>query len=127
LEGEAQQLKLETECPKCGGDMVAKVGRYGRFAACSKYPECKHTEAFPIGMGCPLEDCNGQVVEKVTRRGKRFYGCNRYPDCTFASWDKPIAQQCTACDNPFVVEKTSTKRGTYLKCPNCKEELAQDE
>lgn len=126
LEGEAQTLGLDVKCPKCGGDLVAKVGRYGRFAACKNYPECKHTEAFPIGMPCPMDDCNGQVVEKVTRRGKRFYGCNKYPDCTFASWDKPVASSCPACDNSYVVEKTSTRRGTYLKCPACKEELSEE-
>lgn len=125
LEGEAAATKLDTQCPKCGGDMIAKVGRYGRFAACKNYPECKHTEAFPIGMACPRDACDGQVVEKITRRGKRFYGCNRYPDCDFASWDKPIASECPSCQNSYVVEKTSAKRGTYLKCPECKEEVEE--
>jgi DNA topoisomerase-1 len=126
LEEEAESLKLDAECPKCGGRLVVKVGRYGRFAACEKYPDCKHTEAFPIGMACPKPDCEGQVVEKVTRRGKRFYGCSKYPDCDFATWDKPVPTVCSACGNPYIVEKTSQRRGTYFKCPNCKEEVAQD-
>jgi DNA topoisomerase-1 len=126
LEGEAEAVQLDLECPKCGGDLVAKVGRYGRFAACKNYPECKHTEAYPIGMACPTDGCDGRVVEKVTRRGKRFYGCNRYPDCTFASWDKPVVTPCPACQNSYVVEKASTKRGLYLKCPQCKEEVSSD-
>jgi DNA topoisomerase-1 len=126
LEEDNHAVHLDVKCPKCGGDLLAKVGRYGRFAACSNYPDCKHTEAYPIGMACPLADCDGQVVEKVTRRGKRFYGCNRYPDCTFASWDKPVATPCPACQNPYIVEKTSTKRGIYLKCPACKEEVSSD-
>ncbi|MFQ5510357.1 MAG: type I DNA topoisomerase [Candidatus Krumholzibacteriia bacterium] len=126
LEGEAESIHLDRKCPKCSGDLIAKVGRYGRFAACSNYPECKHTEAFPIGMDCPLEDCDGHVVEKVTRRGKRFYGCARYPDCTFAAWDKPIASPCPACENSYMLEKTSTRRGTYWKCPECKEEVTLD-
>ncbi|MEE9269258.1 MAG: type I DNA topoisomerase [Candidatus Krumholzibacteria bacterium] len=124
LEGEEQSIHLDRKCPKCGGDLIAKVGRYGRFAACDKYPDCKHTEAFPIGMNCPLKECDGDVVEKVTRRGKRFYGCNKYPDCTFAAWDKPIAEVCPACDNPYMLQKTSQKRGTYWKCPECKEEIS---
>jgi DNA topoisomerase-1 len=123
LEGEDGPAKLDMECPKCGGDMIAKVGRYGRFAACKNYPDCKHTEAFPIGMDCPR--CKGHVVEKVTRRGKRFYGCNKYPDCDFASWDKPILSPCPLCQNPYVVEKTSAKRGNFLKCPECKEEIPE--
>jgi len=123
LEEDSAAVHLDLKCPKCGGDLVAKVGRYGRFAACSNYPECKHTQAFPIGMNCPKPGCSGHVVEKVTRRGKRFYGCNRYPDCDFASWDKPVVGPCESCENPYLVEKTSTRRGNYLKCPNCKEEF----
>jgi len=122
LEGE-DTVKLEGECPKCGGELVAKVGRYGRFAACKNYPECKHTQSFPIGMDCPK--CKGQVVEKVTRRGKRFYGCGNYPDCDFAAWDKPVDEACPMCKNPYVLEKYSTKRGAYHKCPECKQEIEE--
>lgn len=123
LEEHAQAAQLNAVCPKCGGQLVAKVGRYGRFAACSNYPECKHTQAYPIGVTCPEKGCDGHVVEKVTRRGRRFYGCVRYPACKFASWDKPVATPCPLCQNPYVVEKSSSQRGTYLKCPACKEEV----
>jgi DNA topoisomerase-1 len=126
LEEEAQSLRLEGDCPKCGGKLVAKVGRYGRFAACERYPECKHTQAFPIGVPCPEAGCGGQVVEKVTRRGRRFYGCGNYPDCNFASWDRPVATPCPACHNSYVVERSSASRGNFLKCPKCKEEVASD-
>lgn len=125
LEGEDGPAKLDHQCPKCGGDMIAKVGRYGRFAACKNYPDCKHTEPFPIGMPCPKDGGKGQVVERITRRGKRFYGCNRYPDCDFASWDRPVQSPCPYCGNPYVVEKSSAKRGNYLKCPECKEEITE--
>ncbi|MCZ6765726.1 MAG: topoisomerase DNA-binding C4 zinc finger domain-containing protein, partial [bacterium] len=64
-------------------------------------------------------------VEKVTRRGKRFYGCGNYPDCDFAAWDKPVDTACPICKNPYVLEKNSAKRGTYLKCPECKEEIEE--
>jgi len=126
LEGEAGAAPLEGKCPKCGGGLVAKVGRYGRFAACERYPDCRHTESFPVGMECPRKDCGGQVVEKATRGGKRFYGCSRYPKCDFATWDRPVATECPGCENPFMVEKTSTKRGAYLKCPQCKEEISPE-
>jgi DNA topoisomerase-1 len=126
LEEEAESLRLNADCPKCGAKLVVKVGRYGRFAACEKYPDCKHTQAYPIGMDCPKPECDGQVVEKVTRRGKRFYGCSRYPDCDFAAWDKPVPTVCSACGNSYILEKTSKSRGTYFKCPICKEEAAQD-
>lgn len=125
LEGDAK-TELGGVCPKCSGKLVAKVGRYGRFAACENYPTCKHTQAFPIGVPCPEKGCDGHVVEKMTRRARRFYGCVRYPACTFASWDKPVAMVCPLCQNPYVVEKSSTQRGIYLKCPACKEEVNGD-
>jgi DNA topoisomerase-1 len=124
LTEQAPSVHLEGTCPKCGSNLVAKSGRYGRFAACARYPECKHTEAFPIGMTCPRENCGGKVVEKVTKRMKVFYGCGRYPACDWASWDKPIAEECPSCGNPYLVHKTSKTRGDYLKCPKCKEETS---
>ena len=117
-------VHIEGKCPKCGSDLVAKSGRYGRFAACSRYPECKHTEAFPIGMNCPREGCKGKVVEKVTKRMKVFYGCSTYPECDWASWDKPAQEECPTCANPYLVHKSSKSRGDFLKCPKCKEEFA---
>jgi DNA topoisomerase-1 len=104
--------------------LVAKSGRYGRFAACARYPECKYTEAFPIGMKCPREGCDGKIVEKVTKRMKVFYGCSRYPACDWASWDKPAPMECPSCGNPYLVHKTSKTRGDFMKCPKCKEETA---
>jgi DNA topoisomerase-1 len=126
LEEEAESLKLDGECPKCGGGLILKIGRFGRFAACERYPECKHTESYSIGMDCPKNGCGGRVVEKVTRRRKIFYGCSKYPKCDFASWYKPVAHICPHCQNPFLHEKTSTKRGVYYKCPECKEEVSLD-
>jgi DNA topoisomerase-1 len=125
LEEEAQSIHLEGSCPKCGSRLVLKTGRYGRFAACESYPDCKHTESYQIGMDCPKEGCSGRVVEKVTRRGKLFYGCSNYPECDWASWDKPVPTPCRACGHPYVVQKTSKTRGSYLKCPECKEEMAE--
>ncbi|NIM19785.1 MAG: type I DNA topoisomerase [Candidatus Latescibacteria bacterium] len=126
LEEEVPSVRLDGTCPKCGGSLVLKVGRFGRFAACERYPKCKHTESYSIGMDCPSNGCGGRVVEKVTRRGKRFYGCSNYPKCSFASWDKPTANVCPHCQNPYLVEKTSKKRGMYYKCPECKKEVTLD-
>jgi DNA topoisomerase-1 len=125
LEEEGQSIHVDGKCPKCESKLILKTGRYGRFAACERYPDCKHTESYQIGMDCPRDGCQGRVVEKVTRRGKVFYGCSKYPDCDWASWDKPVATQCPACENDYVVQKTSKTRGSYLKCPECKEELVE--
>ena len=112
------------ECEKCGKDMVIKEGVYGAFLACTGYPECKHTESIngnsngkEIGMKCPEKDCSGSVVEKKSKRGKIFFGCNNYPDCTFASWDKPVDKQCPECDSPYLLEKNTKRDGHFLKCP----------
>jgi DNA topoisomerase-1 len=121
---EEQELEvLEHSCPQCGGRMVVKTGRYGRFAACENYPDCKYTESLAIGMDCPENGCDGQVVEKYTRRGKVFWGCSRYPDCEFASWDRPSDTECRTCGNPYMVEKETKSRGSFLRCPSCKDEI----
>jgi DNA topoisomerase-1 len=113
----------DKNCEKCGMPMVVKRGRYGDFLACSGYPECKNTQSLnsngsgkTIGVGCPQKDCTGEVVERSSKRGKLFYGCNRFPECTFATWDKPIDRECPDCDAKFVVEKTTKKEGTFITC-----------
>jgi len=112
------------ECEKCGKDMVIKEGVYGPFLACTGYPECKHTESIngnsngkKIGMKCPVKGCSGSIVEKKSKRGKIFYGCNKYPDCDFATWDKPVEKHCPKCDSPYLLEKKTKRDGKFLKCP----------
>ena len=114
---------IDRACPQCGGQLVFRKGRFGRFIACSKYPACKYTEAVTLGIACALEGCGGQIVEKKTRRGRLFYGCSKYPKCTFASWDKPTGQLCPGCSKAYLVEKDSAKKGRYLRCPSCRHEV----
>jgi DNA topoisomerase-1 len=117
--------ETDKTCPKCGSPMVIKQGRYGEFLACSGYPQCKHTESLAsgkagakIGVPCPEKDCDGEIVERRSKRGKVFYGCTRYPDCKFASWNKPVAKACPECKCSYLVEKTTKKDGVFLVCPN---------
>jgi DNA topoisomerase-1 len=112
-------------CEKCKKPMVLKQGKYGKFLACSGYPECKNTKSLnsnqtnkSTGVKCPEKDCKGELVEKTSKRGKIFYGCSRYPDCTFAIWDKPVPETCPDCGAEFLVEKTTKKQGTFLMCLN---------
>lgn len=119
-----EQEDIGRECPQCGGKLYYRSGRFGRFIACSNYPECKYTEAVTLGLPCPEEGCDGEITEKRTRRGKIFYGCSRYPACKYASWDRPTSQKCPSCDNAYLVEKNSKKKGQYLKCPRCSHEVA---
>ena len=117
-------------CEKCGNPMVQKQGRFGPFLACSGYPSCKNTrslnakatsKAEPTGVKCPEKGCDGELVARRSRRGKLFYGCTRYPSCTFAIWDKPVPQSCPECSAPFLVERTTKKDGLHLRCldKNC--------
>ena len=113
------------DCIKCGKPMVKKDGRFGTFLACTGYPECKHTESVnggagskDIGVKCPEPDCDGTIVERRSKRGKIFFGCSKYPDCTFASWDKPVDKACPDCESKYLVEKETKKDGKFLKCPN---------
>lgn len=114
----------EKVCEKCGKPMVLKTGRYGKFLACSGYPDCKNTGSVnssgngkKIGVQCPEKDCTGDLVERKSKRGKIFYGCGNFPKCTFATWDKPVDKICPDCGTDFLLEKTTKKQGTVLSCP----------
>ncbi len=115
-------------CAKCEKPMIIKQGRYGEFLACSGYPDCKNTQSVngggagkTTGISCPEQDCQGEIFERKSRRGKIFYGCSKYPDCTYAIWDKPIDRKCPLCKADFLVEKSTKKQGTFLRCltPSC--------
>jgi DNA topoisomerase-1 len=110
-------------CDKCGQPMILKRGRFGTFLACSGYPECKNTRAPSTGIPCPREGCSGEMIERVGKSGRRFYGCNKYPECNTTFWGKPVPKPCPLCGSPVLIEKQS-KRGAKLACPNssCKYE-----
>ena len=111
-----QDVPLDEDCPSCGSKMVRKYGRYGEFVACSNYPKCKYVKQKTIGVKCP--NCSeGEVVERRSKRGKTFYGCNRYPDCDFVAWGKPIPEKCPECGSSYLIEKY-LKSGAFAQCPN---------
>jgi DNA topoisomerase-1 len=90
-------------CPQCGGTLVEKSGRFGRFIACSNYPSCKYTRPFTTGLKCPKEGCAGELVERVSmKKKKKFWGCSRYPDCSFATSFQPKEGECPACGAPVL-------------------------
>jgi len=123
---EKLQHTVGLKCRQCGGDLVVKGGPFGTFLGCSNYPKCTYTQPISMGIKCPK--CkDGDVIERKTKRKRNFYGCSRYPDCDFVSWDKPVIQECENCKNPYLVQKSSKKKGEYLFCPNCKEEFVREE
>lgn len=104
-------------CPKCGKPLLVKHGRFGKFLACSGFPECRHTESVnqEIGIACPK--CGGAVVALKSKKGRRFYGCSNFPDCDFRSWNKPTGEKCPQC-GAAMVEKLNRSKEIESVCPN---------
>ncbi len=116
--GRITLVKMEStgeKCDKCGSDMIIKTGRFGKFLACSKYPECKSTKTITTGVTCP-ECSTGMLVERRAKTGRNFYGCNKYPECKFATWEKPLKENCPLCQSPTLLVKIS-KAGSKIRCP----------
>lgn len=122
-EEEMKEIEIEDEvsdelCEKCGKPMVYKLGRFGKFLACSGFPDCRNTKPIikDIGVTCPK--CKeGHVVERRSKKGRVFYGCDKYPECDFVSWDKPSPKPCPKCSS-LLVEKRN-KQGGKLQCTAC--------
>ena len=110
-----EALKTGEDCPNCGNPLVIRRGKYGPFTACSNYPSCKYikTEPKEIKEICACPNCSGKIIEKKSKKGKVFYGCNNYPKCKTAYWDMPMGEKCPNCNN-MLVEKNNK-----IKCSNC--------
>lgn len=122
-EKEMQEVEIKDEpagedCELCGNPMVFKMGRYGKFMACSNFPDCRNTKPIvkDIGVECPK--CKeGQIIERKSKKRRVFYGCNRFPECDFISWDKPLSRNCPKCENILVEKKL--KKGVQVQCVEC--------
>jgi DNA topoisomerase I len=111
-----QDVPLDESCPQCSNKLVKKFGRFGEFVACSNYPTCKYVKQKTIGVKCP--NCSeGEIIERRSKRGKTFYGCNRYPECDFVAWGKPLPEKCPECGGSYLIEKF-LKAGAFAQCPN---------
>lgn len=108
-------LKTGEICPECGNDLVIRKGRYGEFTACSNYPTCKYIKSEPreVKEICDCPNCDGKIIEKKSKRGKVFYGCNNYPKCKTAYWDMPTGELCPECKSLLTIKKDK------IKCSNC--------
>ncbi|HEY8486884.1 MAG TPA: type I DNA topoisomerase, partial [Limnochordales bacterium] len=89
-------------CEQCGRPMVVRWGRFGRFLACSGYPQCRHTRPLVVRVQARCPRCGGQLVERKTRRGRTFYGCEHYPQCDYVLWQRPVGRSCPRCGRPLV-------------------------
>ncbi|MBM7701854.1 type I DNA topoisomerase [Metabacillus iocasae] len=122
-EKEMKEVEIKDEpagedCEECGSPMVFKMGRYGKFMACSNFPDCRNTKPIvkEIGVKCPKCE-EGNIVERKSKKKRMFYGCDRFPSCDFVSWDKPIARKCPKCESLLVEKKQ--KKGTQVTCTGC--------
>ncbi|WP_018750904.1 type I DNA topoisomerase [Paenibacillus sanguinis] len=122
-EEEMKEIEIEDEvsdeiCEKCGKPMVYKLGRFGKFLACSGFPDCRNTKPIVKDIGVPCPTCKeGHVVERRSKKGRVFYGCDRYPECDFVSWDRPSPKPCPKCSS-LMIEKRN-KQGVKLRCTAC--------
>jgi DNA topoisomerase-1 len=128
-EEEMKEIEIKDEvsdeiCEKCGNHFVYKMGRFGKFLACSGFPDCRNTKPIVKDIGMVCTKCQtGHIIERRSKKGRVFYGCNTYPECDFVSWDKPVAKPCPVCSS-LMIEKRS-RNGVELRCTQCdhKEEL----
>ena len=109
-------VPLEEKCPTCARNMVVRNGRFGEFTCCSDYPNCRTIKLKETGVACPK--CNGRIVERKSRRGKTFFGCDQYPKCDFVLWNRPVATPCPKCKATFLTEKLTKREGRVLLCEN---------
>jgi DNA topoisomerase I len=125
---QVERVKLPDEitdekCPKCGRPMAVKSGRFGKFLACTGYPECKSTKPFQIKTGAKCPECGKELVQRISKKRKRFYGCSGYPDCKFATFMQPVPKPCPQCGGLMVTQKNKT-----VKCLKCNHrEKAEEE
>lgn len=112
-EVELQPEVTDVECELCGRKMVLKTGRYGKFLACPGFPECRNTKPLIKETGVECPKCGGDIVERRSKKGRVFYGCNRYPECDFVLWNKPVNQQCPTCGS-LLIEKRRSGRAVYV-------------
>jgi DNA topoisomerase-1 len=125
-----QKVEMEPEysgqqCPQCEKPLVYRTGRFGRFLACSGFPECRYTRNIKTELGVKCPACGGEMLEKRTRKGRIFYGCSNYPKCTFSLWKKPLPEKCPDCGY-FMIEKDRNRKIIACGNPECPEKAARE-
>lgn len=122
-DAEMEKIEIKDEpagedCEKCGSPMVFKMGRYGKFMACSNFPDCRNTKAIVKAIGVTCPSCKkGEVVERRSKTRRIFYGCDQYPECDYVSWDKPIVRPCPKCESTLIEKRL--KKGLQIQCTEC--------
>ncbi len=127
---EVKDEPSDVPCDKCGAMMVYKMGRFGRFLACPNFPDCRNTKPIVHYIAAPCPVCGGRLMEKTSRKNRKFYGCENYPECDFVSWEMPVTDKCPQCGG-YMVEKRGRKGEVWHLCANetcrCRVEVKQEE
>ncbi|MBE5802947.1 MAG: type I DNA topoisomerase [Clostridiales bacterium] len=127
---EVKDEPSDVPCDKCGAIMVYKMGRFGRFLACPNFPDCRNTKPILNYIAAPCPSCGGRLMEKTSRKNRKFYGCEHYPECDFVSWEMPVVEKCPQCGG-YMVEKRGRKGDVWHLCANetcrCRVEVKQEE
>ncbi|MBC8081003.1 MAG: type I DNA topoisomerase [Gorillibacterium sp.] len=130
-EEEMKEIEIQDEvsdevCEKCGKHLVYKMGRFGKFLACSGFPDCRNTKPIVKNTGVTCPSCHeGHIIERRSKKGRIFFGCERYPVCDFVSWDRPVEEECPVCGSMMIVKKT--KNGPVVHCTKCDFTKAQQD
>ena len=114
---EVKDEPSDVQCDKCGAMMVYKMGRFGKFLACPNFPECRNTKPIVTYIAAPCPMCGGRLMEKTSRKNRKFYGCEHYPECSFVSWEMPVTEKCPQCGS-YMVEKRGRKGEVWHLCAN---------
>ena len=132
-EDQVEKVQLQEEvsdvpCDKCGAMMVYKMGRFGKFLACPNFPECRNAKPILTYIDVPCPECGARLMEKTSKKNRKFYGCERYPECKFVSWEKPVTEKCPQCGS-YMVEKPGRHGEIWHLCANdkcrCKIEVTE--
>ena len=132
-EDQVEKVQLQEEvsdvpCDKCGAMMVYKMGRFGKFLACPNFPECRNAKPILTYIDAPCPECGARLMEKTSKKNRKFYGCERYPECKFVSWEKPVTEKCPQCGS-YMVEKPGRHGEIWHLCANdkcrCKIEVTE--
>lgn len=114
---EENNKQLEEKCPKCGGQLVIRTSRYGKFIGCSNYPTCDYIRTITLGIKCPK--CKeGEITQRFTKKRRIFFGCSRYPECDYSTWNRPTGELCPNCEKDLLVIVNSGKK-SKIKCNSC--------
>lgn len=134
-ENQIEKVEIKDEpsdepCDKCGAMMVYKMGRFGKFLACPNFPDCRNTKPILNYIEAPCPECSARLMEKTSRKNRKFFGCERYPECAFVSWEKPVTAKCPQCGS-YMVEKRGRKGELWHLCANetchCRVEVQADD